>query len=338
VQARSARHRVIATKAATGVASPTKGTFMATEHDFSDLEPARGSSPTDRVLTELQLYGYRPFQDDPDPRPLPDEAAIGGAVADIFDALVSTLGDTRLEPDLEDLLWSLVNLFHRANGRIERELDDNEQAQKRSQKEQDGSEIRSVELERLTAEGMTLIERRDAMELFRDQAADRFEHHTGSSWRPRAGSLVNHRTLTSAMIDSREFLAAKRRAETEVLLPAGPKIAFTGGLDFNDHRAIWDRLDKVHAKHPDMVLLHGGSPKGAERIAACWADNRKVPQIAFKPDWVRHAKAAPFKRNDAMLEALPIGVLVFPGSGISANLADKARKLGIPVWKFEGGA
>jgi hypothetical protein len=102
---------------------------------------------------------------------------------------------------------------------------------------------------------------------------------------------------------------------------------------------IWDRLDKVHAKHPDMVLLHGGSPKGAERIAAAWASNRRVPQIAFKPDWTRHAKAAPFKRNDAMLDVLPIGVLVFPGSGISANLADKAQKMGIPVWKFgEGGA
>jgi hypothetical protein len=33
-------------------------------------------------------------------------------------------------------------------------------------------------------------------------------------------------------------------------------------LDFDDHRAICDRLDKVHAKHPDMVLLKldGGSP------------------------------------------------------------------------------
>ena len=174
------------------------------------------------------------------------------------------------------------------------------------------------------------------MELFRDQAADQFERHTGSAWRPRTGSMVNHRTLTAAMIDSRDFLAAKRRAETEVLVPAGPKIAFTGGLDFNDHRLIWDTLDKVHAKHPDMVLLHGGTPKGAERIAACWADNRKVPQIAFKPDWTRHAKAAPFKRNDQMLDVLPIGVIVFPGSGISENLADKARKLGIPVWRFGG--
>ena len=59
-----------------------------------------------------------------------------------------------------------------------------------------------------------------------------------------------------------------------------------------------------------------------------------MPQIAFKPDWTKHAKAAPFKRNDTMLAVLPIGVIVFPGTGIQANLADKAKKLGIRVWKF----
>jgi len=309
---------------------------MTTDRD--DFEPPHASSPTAHVLAELQLYGHHPFQDEPDHRPLPEGNAIGGALADIFDALIATLGDTRLEPDLESLLWSNVNLFHRAADRVQRALDDNEDAQKRSQKEQDGSELRSVELERMVAEGLTLIERRNAMELFRDLAADQFERHTGSSWRPRAGSMINHRTLTAAMIDSRDFLAAKRRSETEVLLPAGPKVAFTGGLDFNDHHAIWDRLDQVHAKHPGMVLLHGGSPRGAERIAAAWANARKVTQIAFKPDWTRHAKAAPFRRNDQMLAVMPIGVIVFPGSGISANLADKAKKLGIPVWKFDGGA
>ena len=239
-----------------GAVDPAKDLTMTTDHDDTEFEPPHTSSPTDHVLNELQLYGYRPFHDEPDPRPLPEGDAVAGAVSDIFDALVSTLSDTRLEPDLEDLLWSAVNLFHRAIDRIGRELDDNEQAQQKSQREQNGSEVRSVELERLTAEGITLIERRNSMELFRDQAAERFEVHTGSSWRPRSGSSVNHRTLTAAMIDSRDFLAAKRRAETEVMLPAGPKIALTGGLDFNDHRLIWDRLDKVHAKHPDMVLLH----------------------------------------------------------------------------------
>ena len=324
----------VAMKAAMGAADPTRQHPMTTQDDDTGFEPPHSSSPTDHVLSALQLFGYRPSKDEPDQRPMPDTEIVAGTVADVFDALVAALSDTALEPDLEDLLWSSVNIFHRAMSRIERELDDNEQAQKRSQREQDGSEVRSVELERLIAEGQSLIERRNSLEAFRDQAADQFERHTHCAWRPHSGSKVSHRNLTSAMIDSRDFLAAKRRAETEVMLPTGPKIAFTGGLDFNDHRLIWDKLDRVHAKHPDMVLLHGGSPKGAELIAAKWADHRKVVQIAFKPDWTRHAKAAPFKRNDLMLEVLPIGVMMFPGTGIQDNLADKAKRLGIPVWKF----
>jgi len=45
-----------------------------------------------------------------------------------------------------------------------------------------------------------------------------------------------------------------------------------------------------------LVLLHGGFTRGAELISK-WADARKVPQIAFKPDFNRYPKAAPFKRN-----------------------------------------
>ena len=35
---------------------------------------------------------------------------------------------------------------------------------------------------------------------------------------------------------------------------------------------------------------------------------------------------------------MPIGVIVFPGTGIQDNLADKARKLGIPVYRFGSGS
>jgi len=292
------------------------------------------ASPTAHLLDELALYGYRPGEDEPDPRPLPEPDAVQAQLDNAVEALSAMLTGTRLEDDLADLLWSFVNLFHRKIDRIERELDTNEQAQRRGQAEQDGSEVKSVELERLIAEGIGLIERRNAFEFMRDRAAELFEVETGSAWRPHTGSFVSHHALTASVIDSRDFLAARRRADAQVLAPAGARIAFTGGTECNDHTRIWEALDKIRAKHPDMVLLHGGSPRGAERIAACWADNRKVPQVVFKPDWTRHNKAAPFKRNDRMLEALPIGVVVFPGSGISANLADKAKTLGIPVWRF----
>src|SRR6202165_3763124 len=188
---------------------------MTIDRDQQAYVPPQATSPTDHILTELQLHGYRPFQDEPDPRPLPEARTVTSAVADIFDALIATLSETRLEPDLEDLLWSTVHLFNRANERVERELDDNEQAQKRSQRDQDGSEIRSVELERLTAEGMSLIERRNSMEYFRDHAAEHFARHTGSHWHPRSGSMVNHRALTSAVIDSTDFLAPKRPRRAE---------------------------------------------------------------------------------------------------------------------------
>ena len=74
-----------------------------------------------------------------------------------------------------------------------------------------------------------------------------------------------------------------------------------------------------------------------EQIAACWADHRKVSQVVFKPDWTGHRKAAPFKRNDQLLDTMPIGVIVFPGSGVTDNLADKAKAIGIPLFDFRSG-
>ena len=293
-------------------------------------EPQPGSSAY--LLQEMQLYGYRPYEDEPDHRPLPDDRIAGGAIAEMFDALVSCLTDTRIEPDLEDLAWGIVNVFQRAGERVERELDDNEQAQKRLQREQDGSEVKSVELERKIAEGITMIERRDTMEFFRDAAAEQFRIHLRTPWLPRSGPMVNRKALTSAVLDSRKHIDKRAYQDARVLNPDGTRIALSSGADFNDHQLIYATLDKVLAQYPDMILMHGATPTGGERIAACWARDRGVPQDPRKPDWNRHGRAAPFKRNDAILEAMPKGVIVLPGSGIQDNLADKARKLGIKVW------
>ena len=53
----------------------------------------------------------------------------------------------------------------------------------------------------------------------------------------------------------------------------------------------------------------------------------------MKPDWQRHGRAAPFRRNEELLDLLPKGVIAFPGSGITENLVDRARQLGIPVMR-----
>ena len=97
----------------------------------TDLSDTEAASPTAHLLETLQLHGYRPFEDEPDPRPLPEPRNARGLLYDSFDAVIAMLADTRLEADLPDVLWSMVNLFHRRLDRIERDLDDNEQAQRR---------------------------------------------------------------------------------------------------------------------------------------------------------------------------------------------------------------
>ena len=299
-------------------------------HPFAATE-----SPTARVCDDLARFDATPPDDTSDPRPLPDEDRLDTEIAAMVEAAANLLSETQLEEDLPELLWSLTNIFHRRLARIERQLDDNEASQREQVAAQDGSEIKSLELERAIAKGQALIDHRNAYEAMRDSAAAQFHTQTGSAWLPRTGSRVSHRNLTSAVVDSRNFLSAERRRKNEVHCPDGTRVAFTGG-DFQDHQTIWAVLDQSRAKHPDMILLHGGTPKGAELIAAKWADNRGVTQVIFRPDWKAHNKAAPFRRNDQLLEALPIGVIACPGSGITANLVDKARKLGIPVKRIGG--
>ena len=313
-----------------GLSQPSSPETLMTRSKPVSPSPAR-LSPTARVIEELQVHGYHAHEDEPDPRPLPDADQLDQGLDLLFEGLSAALTGSRFEDDLDDLAWHLADLFHRKAARVQRSLDDNEDRQRRSQGEQDGSEVRSVELERLIAEGQTLLERRQVFEYLRDRSGEHYQTLTGSAWRPRSGSLVNHAKLTASLLESREYLSAKRRAETEVHLPKGTRIAFSGGTACKDHKRIWQVLDETLAHYPGMVLLHGGTPRGAERIAACWADSRKVTQIVFKPDWGRDGKAAPFKRNDALLAEVPQAVIVFPGTGITDNLADKAKKLGIRI-------
>ena len=70
------------------------------------------------------------------------------------------------------------------------------------------------------------------------------------------------------MIDSRDFLAAKRRADNEVLLPAGPKIAFTGG-DTTDTTTGFEMGDEVMRD----ALIQGFVSIGlTDEQATCLAD------------------------------------------------------------------
>ena len=149
--------------------------------------------------------------------------------------------------------------------------------------------------------------------------------HPGDVWRPRHGSHSSQTgSLTSTTIDARDFRRARKDRKTRTHLPEGTLVAVTGGKQVADADAVWTTLDRTREKYGDMVIGHGGGP-GYEKIAASWADARGLDQVVCRPDWNAHGKAAPFRRNDELLNLLPKGVIAFPGSGITGNLVDKAR-------------
>ena len=297
------------------------------------LTHAQQLSPTAVICENLERFGGAPARGEPDPRAVWDEteALIGlGTVLDAFVEEIAPDG-TQLADERESLLWGFVNTLHMQSVRLDRAVDRLAPKLKELQAAQDGTEINAWELERTIDRAQHLGDRRDAFEKLRDCAAQRYLSDTGNTWRPRHGSHTSRTSkLTSAAIDARDFLRAREQSKTQAHLPDGTLVAVAGSGDVEDAGPIHFALDRVRAKYPDMVLVHGGGP-GAEKIAARWAEARGVHQVVCKPDWTAHGRAAPFRRNDQLLSLLPKGVIGFPGSGISENLLDKAVQLGIPV-------
>ena len=290
-------------------------------------------SVTATVCENAQLYGATPERDEFDTRDVWDRDDAIDAVSEAFRILAQGVGPagTQIADERESLLWGFVNMLDAQVRRLDRNVDRLTPGLRDLQRAQDGSEIRSHELELVIHRAQNLGDRRDAFEEMRDAAANAYRAEIGDTWRPHRGSHTSQTgNLTSAAIDARDFLRARKDRETRAHLPEGTLVAIAGGKQVTDPGAVIARLDKAKAKHADIILVHGGGP-GVERIAAQWADRNGVHQVVCKPDWDRHGRAAPFRRNDELLNLLPKGVIAFPGSGITDNLVDKARQLGIPV-------
>ena len=300
-------------------------------HEVDNIE-AQNESFTAMVCEQAALFGATPGPDEFDNRPVWGEAESTAAVLKAFHLLAEAAPDgTQLADERASLLWGFVNTLDAQTQRLDRAADKLIPGIREMQREQDGSEIRSRELELATDRAGNLTARRDAFEVLRDTAAEAYRVETGEVWRPRRGSHVSQTgKLTSAVIEARDFQRAKKDRENTAHLPQGTLVAVAGGKEATDAGKIIGQLDKLKAKYADVVLVHGGGP-GAEKVAAGWAERNGVHQIVCKPDWDAHGRAAPFRRNDELLSLLPKGVIAFPGSGITDNLVDKARTLGIPV-------
>ncbi|SMF61182.1 DUF2493 domain-containing protein [Allosphingosinicella indica] len=278
---------------------------------------------------------------------LPDPGAVEQTVAAIWSDLFALFPGTALEEDVEELAWGLVNLFHRAASKRSGQLDRATDEIRCLLASADGSEVHTGELEKQIDRARGAEAAMVGLESFREAAALLYTRETGSSWRPAGSSRFNHgEGLTSAVVDGRAFLKARAESRRRAAMPEGTPIVFGGGRQtfattdeakaYGD--AIWATLDKVYDRVPDMVLVHGGDTKGADGLAASWAEQRKVSQIAFSLDRRLGARAG-FRRNEQMLALDPRYVVAFSGNGVLERLVidAKAKRIAVVDRRGPGG-
>ena len=114
---------------------------------------------------------------------------------------------------------------------------------------------------------------------------------------------------------------------------AGLRILVCGGRDFTNKAAVWQALDRLHAKRPIAAIIQGTS-RGADTLAAEWGWERGITVCSFPADWDQYGRRAGTIRNQRMLdEGKPDGVVAFPGGVGTADMTRRARAAGLTVWE-----
>ena len=255
------------------------------------------TSPTASVCENLALFGGAPEMGETDTRVIWDEDEALSGIEQAVRILAQAVAPdgTQLADERESLLWGFVNTLHAQTQRLDRTVDKIVPEMRDLERAQDGSEVSAHELETLTDRAHNLGDRRDAFEKMRDLAAEGYRVETGETWRPRSGSHVSRTgALTSAAIDARDFVRARKDRETRAHLPQGTLIAFAGGKDICDTTAIWNELDKAKAKYDDMILAHGGGPRRrAHRRQVGREPRRRPSRLPARLERSRQGSALP---------------------------------------------
>lgn len=313
---------------------------MTTFNSFADLANARINLADEREgvteaydgafiehsdLAKLNIIDAPIAAEMPDP----DMArrAVEMAIGTIFDVLK----DTRMEEFAQQLAWGMVNSFHMTARLAEGREDDAARKLGEMARHFDPSEIYAVELEETQQLCQTLQGCREALEAMRDHAADVYRVETGRPFTATRGSQVSKNGVTASQIQARDYLAGRAKDRRAQFTPEGPLVIVSGGQqDWHDFEMIWDILDDIKARIPNMVLGTTGMRKGVDAMAGAWAQKNKVNTIHFVPDQ-RQGKRAPFLRNESIIKLSPVEAIVGEGSGIQANLAQRLRQAGVPT-------
>ena len=111
----------------------------------------------------------------------------------------------------------------------------------------------------------------------------------------------------------------------------GRRIIVCGGRGYRNRDSVYWQLDRIHTARGIAVVIHGAA-RGADSLAAEWAQDRCVLAEPYPADWASDGKAAGPIRNQRMLDqAAPDAVVAFPGGRGTDDMVRRAKVAGVPV-------
>lgn len=117
-----------------------------------------------------------------------------------------------------------------------------------------------------------------------------------------------------------------------ILITGSRNWSFVDGIGFAiiDHEPGWNAGERL-----PCVIVHGAA-RGADTIAANWAEKWQLNAEAHPADWKKHGKAAGPIRNQEMVDLGADVCLAFPTEGSIGtwDCVRRAKKAGIPVFVY----
>ena len=114
------------------------------------------------------------------------------------------------------------------------------------------------------------------------------------------------------------------------------RLAVVGSRSFSNQSRAFHILDRFAARFAVDLIVSGGA-RGADTLAASWANARRVPTRVHLPDWSRHGRHAGFLRNQLIVAGADALIAFWDGHSLgTAHSIRLARERNIPVYVIKG--
>ena len=198
---------------------------------------------------------------------------------------------------------------------------------------QDGTEIPMTEHYNKHHQLRELNQNIEHAENLLARLAEKHEQETGEEWQPPApeGTTRQDQRRTGAMTEAIKTTEQIYDRYHQARLTPGTPVALTSLADCADKATVFDMLNAVKTKYPDIFLIHGASDASSITAATEWAKKNKIHQVVFKPEWKKYPGRAVVQRDHDMIATQPRSVLDFTTSDKTTALADLAVQHDIKI-------